>query len=517
MTRFGATIAPRRPAWFWLLAITLIISLYLPMLRARFDFVDDGNLVYPAPAMGFSDRLRLTGQKIAANYDHLGPFRPVLWAHWDLQAEWLGADALRWRLWRLAWTALATAAWLWWLRELGMTAWAAVMTAALAMWSPAPGEIWRSLTLSEGVAMPYALGALACALRAGRSARPWAWDLAGAAAALAALGCKNTFAAIVPAQLLLRVAPDGETLGPALRRRGARAALLALPLLLPVGHYVVFLRHWHPGQYETGAPTWAQLERMLNAVLTGANLAAMGPGLFITLVVLVAGQAAVDRHVSRPGVARAVASAVTDVWRRHRAACRAAVALLSVGVAIYLPMRGAAGRYAIPAVWGVYLIVAALLTELVRWRNRRWAGVALALVVCGLAATAVENLLRQDKAIARAALLWQVLEGVEQRARPGTVLEWQLAPDLGVGEGIHFAWHLRGRGRGDLGVRLLDERRAPVLRPEIAGATGSATLLLTTPAGRPSDPAWAMRETFVQPYRWGRRRFECELWTRPVS
>ena len=58
-----------------LAAAVLIASLYLPTLATPFDFIDDGNLVYPSPTNSLGERLDLTWRKIAANYRDLGPFR----------------------------------------------------------------------------------------------------------------------------------------------------------------------------------------------------------------------------------------------------------------------------------------------------------------------------------------------------------------------------------------------------------------------------------------------------------
>jgi hypothetical protein len=154
------------------------------------------------------------------------------------------------------------------------------------MWNPYRNEIWRSLTLAEGVAMPYALAALACAVRAGRSPRPWPWDVAGVLCVLAALGCKNTYAALVPAQVLLRLAPGELTLREGWRRHGRRACLLALTLLLPVAHFLVFKWTWHPGQYTPGAPSWAQLGRMLKSVAGALSPEYMGLGLALAAVLV---------------------------------------------------------------------------------------------------------------------------------------------------------------------------------------------------------------------------------------
>jgi hypothetical protein len=496
-----------------LLWAALIASLYLPMLWARFDFVDDGNLVYPAAPLPLAQRLHLTWEKIVANYTHLGPFRPVLWVHWDVQAEMLGADAPRWRLWRLTWTLLATATFLVLLRELHIGRVAALLTTALTMWSPAPNEIWRSLTLSEGVAMPYAIGALVCAVRGGRSRRAWPWDVAGAACVLAALGCKNTFAALVPAQLLLRVAPDGEALVPALRARGARAALLALPLLLPIAHFAVFLRGWHPGQYEPGLPSWRQLVRMIDRVQAGVSFGYMAPGLLAATALLVASGAPAATTGWNDWCRIAVAGG-RDVWRRHRAAGRAGVALLLFGVGVYLPIPAAEGRYAIPAVWGAGLLIGALLSEAERLPRNPWRHAVVALLACGLVAVAVENLLRQDKTAARAAMLWDALEFVEQHAAPGAAVAWQSGADMNVGEGIHFYWHLRGRGHGDWSLEVLDADGAAQARPELPALARPPTLLLAAVGDAPRRGDWTVLQTFARSYHFGRRQHACVLWAR---
>lgn len=504
---------PGRVGW-GVLSVALIASLYVPMLSARFDFADDGNLVYPTPPMALADRVQLTWAKVVANYDHLGPFRPVLWTHWELQAELLGANELRWRLWRLIWMVLAVAAFLWLLRELDFGPGVAACTAALAFWSPAPNEVWHSLTLSEGVAMPYAFGTLICAVRGARSRRhAWAWDVAGMACTLAALGCKNTFAAIIPAQVLLRLAPDGQPLARAIRDRGRRAAVLALPLLLPMVHYVVFRLGWHPGQYESGLPSGTQLRRMLHTVGAGFSLPFIAPALVVGLAVLAAertGAETPDRGLRRR--VQPLGSAVRELWRRHRAACRAGVALLLCGVGVYLPVQVTGPRYAIPAVWGAYLFVAALLTEVTRARAQRRARAVFLLFAAALAVVAVDNLLRQNRLIARSAVLWDALEFVERESPVGTAIAWRDGPDLAISEGIHFYWHLHGRGRADLGMQLLDGDGREQRRPEVPPATTAPTLLVT---GRPLSNdrvGWTLQREFTRTYRWGFRQHACAVW-----
>jgi hypothetical protein len=103
-----------------LLAVCLISCLYLPTLASPFDFIDDGNLVYPAPPMSARQRLELVWAKIKANYVHLGPFRPVLWMHWEIIAEFCRGNPVCWRCARFSWETLATGMLFWLLVELGI-------------------------------------------------------------------------------------------------------------------------------------------------------------------------------------------------------------------------------------------------------------------------------------------------------------------------------------------------------------------------------------------------------------
>src|SRR5262249_12054111 len=144
--------------------------------------------------------------KTTAEFHARGPFRPLTWAHWEAAANLLEATPLYHRLVRLAWAVLSASLFLWLLAELRIPFAAAVLTTAVAMWNPYRNEIWLGLGLTEAFAMPYAIFSLICAVRAARSLRPWPWDMLGLLMALAALACKNTFVAVVPVQMFLRVA-----------------------------------------------------------------------------------------------------------------------------------------------------------------------------------------------------------------------------------------------------------------------------------------------------------------------
>jgi hypothetical protein len=506
-----AAAAPvaRFPLLPWAL---LFACLYLPSLATRFDFIDDGDLVYPAPPLPRGERLFFIWKKVVDNYEQLGPFRPVLWVHWETAAELFAGNSVAWRLARLVWAALAAAAFLWLLCELGIRRGAALFTAAVAMSNPYRSEIWTSLTLSEGVAMPYAVAALACAVRATRSRRPWRWDLAGMLAMLAALGCKNTFAALIPAMILLRGFPDGLPLRTGWRRHGRRGLLFLLPLLPVLAHYAVFKFGWRPGQYTTGTASWAQLWRMLFVVAGAVGVTFVGPGLAMAALAVRMGKWA-TRSASRCPHSRSESATFS------RAACLAGVALLVAGVGIYLPLDAVSARYSMPAVWGADLLVAVLLHAL--WRQPlplpRLRRAATVLLGCGLAAAVVANLGRQDKFAARAHLLWQVLEHVEIHAPPDACIAWLGGPQLNVEEGIHFCWHLRNRGRDDLNVALLDDQGLPLSRRELTPPAGPPLFLVGATQTAPPDGPWRKERDFSAFYWCGCRRYDCALYRRDTT
>src|SRR5260370_10176895 len=102
----------RIPCWVPLGAI-VIAALYAPTLQTRFDFIDDGNLVYPTQAMPLAPRMAVVWEKIETNYEHLGPFRPTLWLHLEVEGDLFAGNAFAWRMARLFWGALAPGMVLW--------------------------------------------------------------------------------------------------------------------------------------------------------------------------------------------------------------------------------------------------------------------------------------------------------------------------------------------------------------------------------------------------------------------
>ena len=493
--------------WWIVVAGFIVAAGYLPTLTAPFDFIDDGNLVYPAPAetSGYQ-YVQRCWDKIVANVEHLGPFRPTLWIHWELMANNLAGDPFAWRLVRWVWTAMAAMALLWLMRGLKIPPTAALMATAAAMWNPYRNEIWTSLTLAEGVAMPYALAALASARRAAHSARPWPWDLLAVVGLFISLGCKNTFVALVPAMLALRLLPDGAGIQEGWRRGQNAVVLYLAPLAMPAIHFIYFKWNWHPGQYETPGLSWEQTARVFLWLKGAAGLDFLGLGLLGIGLMLGLCRAALPRR------------SVTDWMQTYRAGLVAAGCLFVSGVTIYLPLGMMAPRYTMPAIWGWDLFLAIVLGGFLsmspsRWSHLAWGGLSL-----GLAIMMVANISRQEKVMARSRLLWETLTYLEKSAIPGSRIAWFSGESddgsLNVEEGIHFQWHLIHRGRGDLRVNLYDLQGNPLNRVELGPPTGSAeSARYRIIGGAPREPelTWTVAQRFASTYRFGRKQYLCRV------
>lgn len=477
------------PLWVILCGSALALA-YLPTLSAPFDFLDDGNLVYTARDLSAAERVRVWWDKVRANVEHLGPFRPVVWAHWELAANTFGTSAVAWRAGRLAWCGLSASLLLWLMRELRVHPLAAVLAAAAAMWNPYRNDIWTSLTLAEGVAMPYALLALVAA-RKGAGGR-WAWDAAAVGGLLLALGCKNTFVALIPPMILLRTWGAGRV-----RWKVLVAAVYAAPVLLAVGHFVYLKQNPGPCHYDTPGPSWQQAGQFLGWLKGAAGLDFLAAGL---LAVLGVAGWKTWRHGTR--------DTGHGTGDRLPALAFAGTLLLS-GFAVYLPVSIMCGRYTMPAVWGADVLLGLLLTRFlsVPWS---WAkAAAWVLVGGGLAAVLVASVGRQEKLAARSRLLWQVLDHVERSAPAGAVVEWVSGPpeagELNAEEGIHFYWHLLHRERADVRVRLTDTLGRPVTRVELPPPPGPPRFRVA--ASATDSPEWTTTADVRQPYHLGRKAF----------
>src|SRR5205085_2373014 len=189
----------------------------------------------------------------------------------------------------------------------------------------------------------------------------------------------------------------------------------------------------------------------------------------------------------------------------------AAALLLAGGVVMYLPMSMMSGRYSMPAVWGLDILFALLLTALAAvpaaaWNRAAWAGVC-----AGLAVVFVANVGRQEKFAARARMLWDAVRYVEETAPPGAKVAWlsgdSLKGGLNVEEGIHFQWHLYHRGRGDVRIGLFDADGKPLDRVEVPPLDGEpdfrlCSIVAPDPAGR-----WDAERSFAAAYWLGRRKY----------
>jgi hypothetical protein len=485
------------PRWV-LLGALLIPAIYLPTLGIDFDFNDDGCLIYPTAAASFGEQLQHVWDRTIDEFHHRGPFRPVCWAHWEAEANLLGDQLLPRRLLRWAWGVVACGLFLALLHDLAIPPPAALLTAALGFWNPYRNEIWLAFGLTEAFAMPYALLALLAARRAAAAQRAWPWDLLCLLCLLACLGIKNTFLALIPPLLVLRLMGGGLSLRAGWACHWPRVCLLAAVGLLPVAHYILFKLEASAGAYHTHLE-WAQLPRMLRAVAGAANADYVHLGLlFSALAVWVSARS--NTATPAPGASK-----------DHRLALLAGLAMLLGGIAVYLPVGAVAGRYTMPAVWGIDLLLAVLFAALLAARASAWKRLAYISLAGCLLAAATANLGRQWKTAARNDNLWQALHYVEREAPRGAELVWvgthNLPPrsnEVALAEGYHFHWHLTGRGRADLRLRLVDQT-AERLGPIEPGQVVIAGI-------PPAEGAGPRAQGFHTSYWANIRSYQCYVW-----
>jgi hypothetical protein len=481
-----------------------IASVYLPTVFTNFDFADDGATAHPVGVASIADFHCLVWDATYGEFQNKGPCRPIAWYFWIGQQEYCAGNPLGWRAFRFVWTALAAGVLLWLLQEMGFGAGVSVLTTMAAMWNPYRAEVWLSATFCEGIAMPFALTALVCAYRGPRSRHAWLWDLAGMAAALAAIGCKNVFAVVVPTQMFLRICSPDLTFWEGLKQYGWRSAMLGLVLMFPVIHFICYRLTIHSNSYEMAWESRQPL-RMLNALLGSAGKDFLGPAIVF-----------------------ASAGALWSCWRgpcqlpgpsahaRFRAAFGAGCILFVLGWGVYLPMSGVAGRYTLPGVWGLDLLCALLWNHLARIPSP-WQKVTWILLGCGLAISAVANVGKQEKNSARIATLWEALGFIEREVPSSARIAWIGVPDrqkteeLEISEGVHFHWHLRGRGRCDL--QWANDPNQSLLD------SGSAApdFLITSSVQPPADGPWKLLRECRRAYWFGSKLVACCVWQKEAA
>jgi len=273
--------------------------------------------------------------------------------------------------------------------------------------------------------------------------------------------------------------------------------------------------NWHPGQYQPPGPSWLQFVRYLNGLKGAISLDFVGVGLFLCFVALI------------------VRRTMRNLWSEHSTAVVAGFLLLLGGIAIYLPMDGISGRYTMPAVWGLDVLIAVILTSILTMPSVTWKRVAVGKFAIGLIVVAIANIGRQEKFAARAEMLWQALEWVEREPlSPGTTVAWisdsaastggkaaytSPIPGLNIEEGIHFDWHLRARHRANRSVQLLDEAGHVQERVEVNTANIPSPQIVVTAFDEPPlalGTAWEKKQTFEGVYWAGWKRYRCSVWIR---
>jgi hypothetical protein len=435
-----------------LIGAIVLPCLYLINVTEPFDFVDDGAIVYRIHADGLFQWLEQIWRMTLAEFDQRGLFRPTIWLFYQTIAAAVGSHPIGWRVVWVVWGMAASVSMVTLLRELRVGPAAALFATALAMWGALRNEIWMALGLTEAIAMPFAMLSLICAIRAAARTPSIGWDALGLICSLLMLGTKNVFAAVVPAQVLLRIAAGEGSFGEQLRKRWPAAVAWSMPLLLPITHLLFFKLYWRPqpGGYELGMPTWRGVGRTLAAYLKAANLPSIAVGLIVALAALISRETKGRSH----GWLAALRRLAAQIRDRYALALLAGGLLLVCGFAVYLPFRvpqdSIPGRYTIPAVWGLDLMIAVFLSAFFAAPRSKLKLAAIVALAAGLVATAAGTLIKSEKTAARARLLTDVLENVRNRTPSPSCIGWLYgAMDAAAGqplsdsEAVHFLWHLQ--------------------------------------------------------------------------
>lgn len=508
----GRRTASGLPTYSWWAVVAgaaIIPCLYLHNLTVPFDFQDDGVLIYAVGGTDLIDWFSRVWHLVIGDLVGLGPFRPTYWFVLQTAAAAFGQAPALWRLLFFTWSIVSAASMILLMRELRIGLLAALCATALVIWNFRSGSIWIYIGHSENIAFAFTCLALICAVRAGRSARPIGWDVCGFLCALAALGTKNTFAAIVPAQLLLRAAPEGVDLLGGIAKHWTAILFLGSTLLLPVVHLFVFSTMAHgPTAYAMGLPTLHGVRTILNGYMQAMSLPFLAPAL------VVAAAALTDQTRRTAGTATIFASlgsAMRDVFDAQRAAFLAGGLLAAAGAAIYMPMNVGGGRYTVPGVIGLDIIWAAFLTSFFHLQPSRLKTAAALLLTAGMVVVAGGGWLYAERMGAQEKVYNDALNYVERTAAPHTSVAWAASPP----EGQHFEWHLRAHGRGDIKLTAVGTKGdADALRPD----KSTPLLLISTDPAPPARPeSWSAPVVFERATWPGFQRYTIVLWAAKSS
>lgn len=415
----------------------VVILTYAATLAQPFDFEDDGLIVHSqAAARPNGARLAEIARRTIDDLHTEGPFRPVYWAYFEMQHGAFGGNPVGWRMARLMLAMAAAILMLVLLHELGIPTSAAFVATVLAMLAPMRSSIWYRLGLGEGLAMPFVMAALTCAVRARRSDRPTGWDVLGGTCMLTALLVKNVFIAAVPAQLLLRIWGDG-ALRQSWRAYWKSAAALSSVCIVPILHLLYFVQIVDEhSRYDVTRPSLDRFLQMARSIW----LASGGEFLGVAFALMAAAIAC---------------SAVARTWLmqpNQQRTLGAGLLLFVSGMLVYVPAIGdvgPAGRYSIPAVWGADLFISCMVGSLTLIPSGflRHAAVA-SLTAGGLLITGM-NFFYQHEFIGRCRVLWQTTAMLATHAPPNANIRVSAAA-MSEPERIHFCGHLAGLGRRDV-------------------------------------------------------------------
>ena len=202
-----------------------------------------------------------------------------------------------------------------------------------------------------------------------------------------------------------------------------------------------------------------------------------------------------------------------DAWNGHRAAIGSGLLLICAGIVIYLPMGAMSGRYVMPGIWGLDILIGIVLSHFILIPGSLPKRAAWAALSIGMIAVASANIGKQETQIARTRMLWDALEWVEGNVPRDTTIGWFGGIDpqstLSAEEGVHFAWHLRARSKAHVRVILFDERGIPWDRVEIQDRSDVLDLRIVGMARASRDSSWQEQSRFIETYWAGWKKHEC--------
>lgn len=467
--------------------VALLVGIvYAGTLAQPFDFDDDGVTVSQAVVRGpFLNRVHRTVVTAVHECRMTGPFRPAFWAYTEFQAYFFSVDAFGWRVVRLAWAATSGALFFLLVVELGFGRKMAMLATILAMIAPMRSSIWYHICFGEGNAAPFVFASFLLARRATRSTHTWMDDSLAWLCMAIALWTKNVFMACIPALVIFRLWRDGCSLRESWAREWKGAGWLATTALLPLAH-IAYLAIQPPltDRYAMSEPSTARLLWMADVVRLSGGSDFVGLAVVLATIGCVCDSAA-RRQVFSPA---------------HRNVAIAGISILACGMLVYVPIIQwrASGRYSIPAVWGLDLLLVLLWTGVMSLRSAVYRRVIWGSLGVGMAILLAANLAEQQKYIFHCRDLWNTMRTVAAGAPSATTIH--ISPGaMSDGEMFHMQAMLTAFGRYDLHLATLGDEeatRADGWRITRAGNQSENTLIVFDSAAgwrRHLPPRWGAK------------------------